>query len=63
MMHLLDKYNPEVKELFSDMEKIRKYINTLKPEKRKALNNETYLTNKEVCEKLKISSRTLQQYK
>lgn len=60
---ILGKNSPEVKELFSLAreagENIEQSLRTNKP----GLNGERYLNNKQVCDILHISMRSLQEYR
>ena len=60
---IIGKNNEVVKRFFSAMEEIEDAIHRSSNSNRPLLNGEHYLTNRDVSEKLHISSRTLQDYR
>ena len=62
-MDLLTKQNEEIKAFFEALEQMLSGFETACENSRPSLNGERYLTDKEVSAKLKISRRTLQDYR
>ena len=62
-MDILNKNSAEVKSLLSAMDEILDSVEYSINNARPLLNGEKYMDNKEVCELLHISQRTLQDYR
>ncbi len=62
-MDLLTKQNEEIKAFFEALEQMLLSLETAFENCKPSLNGERYLTDKEVSSKLKISRRTLQDYR
>ncbi len=62
-MDLLTKQNEEIKAFFKALEQMLSGLETAFENSKPSLNGERYLTDKEVSAKLKISRRTLQEYR
>lgn len=62
-MELLDLKSPETVEFISQLEKLTELIKTAFSQRTLNLNGEKYLTNKDLCELLHVSLRTLQEYR
>lgn len=60
---ILGRHSPEIKELFSLAEQAEENIDRSLRINKPGLNGERYLNNKEVCELLHISLRSLQEYR
>lgn len=60
---IITKENPQIQMFLQLMEgvlsKLERYCSTARP----MLGGEVYLTSEEVCKQLKVSSRTLQEYR
>ena len=61
--NLLTKNHDKVKSFFLSLERMLDGIENLVENSKPTLNGEHYLTDKEVSERLKISRRTLQDYR
>ena len=61
--NLLTKNHDKVKSFFLSLERMLDGIENLVENSKPTLNGERYLTDKEVSERLKISRRTLQDYR
>jgi excisionase family DNA binding protein len=61
--NLITKDHEKVKFFFLSLERMLDGIENLVENSKPALNGERYLTDKEVSERLKISRRTLQDYR
>ncbi len=61
--YLLDKQEPCVVELFRSMEKTIKALDKLDITNRRTFNGQRFLTDKELSDILKVSRRTLQEYR
>jgi excisionase family DNA binding protein len=61
--NLLTKNHEKVKSFFLSLERMLDGIENLVENSKPALNGERYLSEKEVSERLKISRRTLQDYR
>lgn len=62
-MEVITKTHPKIRQLLTALEGISGYFRNLAQNRRQPLNGEYFLTDKEVSEKLKISRRTLQDYR
>ena len=61
--NLITKDHEKVKSFFLSLDRMLDGIESLVENSKPSLNGERYLTDKEVSEKLKISHRTLQDYR
>ena len=61
--NLITKDHEKVKSFFLSLDRMLDGIESLVENSKPSLNGERYLTDKEVSEKLKISRRTLQDYR
>ena len=61
--NLITKNHEKVKSFFLSLERMLDGIENLVKNSKPSLNGERYLTDKEVSERLKISRRTLQDYR
>ncbi|KGN70794.1 transcriptional regulator [Porphyromonas gulae] len=59
----LDKKTPEMKQLISGIKKLTKRVRSLAQTHRPLFQGELFLTGREVCERLFLSPRTLQDYR
>lgn len=59
----LDKETPEMKQLISGIKKLTKRVRSLAQTHRPLFQGELFLTGREVCERLFLSPRTLQDYR
>mgnify|MGYP000972825876 CR=1 FL=1 len=59
----LNKETPEMKLLISDIKKLTKRVRSLAQTYRPLFQGELFLTGREVCERLFLSPRTLQDYR
>jgi len=62
-MDILDKNSPEVKNLLSSMDEILESVEYSIKNTKPQLNGEKYFDNRNVCNLLHISQRTLQDYR
>ena len=60
---LIDKSDPVVVELFRRIEKVSKELDKLEIPTRQTFNGQRFLTDSELSDILKISRRTLQEYR
>ncbi|MDL2243279.1 DNA-binding protein, partial [Bacteroidales bacterium OttesenSCG-928-J19] len=60
---IMTRRNKKILNLFKRLDLLMEKIETMSKNNRHALNGEIYLTDKEVSEILKISRRTLQEYR
>lgn len=60
---LIDKSDPAVTELFRRIEKVCKELDKLEMPTRRTFNGQRFLTDSELSDILKISRRTLQEYR
>jgi len=60
---ILGNNSPEIQELFSAIEKANENIDNNIKSKKTSLSGELFLDNNEVCKMLRLSSRTLQDYR
>lgn len=63
MNKLIDKSDPCVVNLFHRLENANKLLEKLEMPSRKSFNGQSFITDSELSAKLKISRRTLQQYR
>lgn len=59
----LNKETPEMKQLISGIKKLTKRVRSLTQTHRPLFQGELFLTGREVCERLFLSPRTLQDYR
>ena len=57
------KETPEMKQLISDIQEVSKRLREIAQTHRPLFGGEIYLTGREVCERLFVSPRTLQDYR
>lgn len=62
-MDILDNKSPQISSFFTDLDKLSNTIEQALQNRTPHLNGEKYLTNLEVCQLLRISSRTLQNWR
>ncbi|KGN80985.1 transcriptional regulator [Porphyromonas gingivalis SJD12] len=60
---IVNKETPEMKQLISGIQEVSKRIREIAQTHRPLFGGEIYLTGREVCERLFISPRTLQDYR
>ena len=60
---IVNKETPEMKQLISGIREIRKRLREIAQTHRPLFGGEIYLTGREVCERLFVSPRTLQDYR
>ena len=60
---IVHKETPEMKQLISGIREIRKRLREIAQTHRPLFGGEIYLTGREVCERLFVSPRTLQDYR
>ena len=61
--HLFDKQDPRVAELLRNLEKIGKALEKLEPANQRTFKGERFMTDSELSRLLKVSRRTLQEYR
>jgi excisionase family DNA binding protein len=61
--NLITRDNEQVKSFFLSLDRMLDGIENLAENSKPTLNGERYLTDKEVSERLKLSRRTLQEYR
>ena len=59
----ISKETPEMKQLISDIQEVSKRLREIAQTHRPLFGGEIYLTGREVCERLFVSPRTLQDYR
>ena len=59
----INKETPEMKQLFSGIKGLTNRVRNIAPTHRPLFKGEIYLTGREVCERLFLSPRTLQDYR
>lgn len=59
----ISKETPEMKQLISDIQEVSKRLREIVQTHRPLFGGEIYLTGREVCERLFVSPRTLQDYR
>lgn len=62
-MDILDNKSPQISSLLTALDKLSATIQQALQNRTSHLNGEKYLTNREVCQLLRISSRTLQNWR
>ncbi len=60
---IVNKETPEMKQLISGIREVRKRLREIAQTYRPLFGGEIYLTGREVCERLFVSPRTLQDYR
>lgn len=60
---ILTNNSPEIQELFHAIEKTNRHLSDYIAGQKPSLTGEIFLDNKEVCRLLRLSSRTLQDYR
>ena len=60
---IVNKETPEMKQLNSGIREVRKRLREIAQTHRPLFGGEIYLTGREVCERLFVSPRTLQDYR
>lgn len=60
---LIDKQDPRIAELLQRLERVGKRLDKLSPTALRTLRGQRFLTDKELSQLLKISRRTLQEYR
>ena len=60
---IVNKETPEMKQLISGIREVIKRLREIAQTQRPLLGGEIYLTGREVCERLFVSPRTLQDYR
>ncbi|NDV96437.1 DNA-binding protein [Dysgonomonas sp. 521] len=60
---ILDNNSPEIRDIFSAIEKAGENISFHIREQKPSLSGELFLDNREACKLLRLSSRTLQDYR
>jgi predicted DNA-binding transcriptional regulator AlpA len=63
MNNLIERSDPRVADLFRRLEKANSLIDKLEAPSRRAFNGRRFITDRELSEKLRISRRTLQEYR
>lgn len=62
-MEILDRKSAEINSFFSDLDELLNTIQQALKNRTPHLNGEKFLSNRDVCQMLKISSRTLQDWR
>lgn len=62
-MDILDNKSPQIGSIFTALDELSATIQQALENRTPHLNGEKYLTNREVCQLLRISSRTLQNWR
>lgn len=62
-MDILDNKSPQIASFFTALDELSSSIKQALQNRTPHLNGEKYLTNREVCQFLRISSRTLQDWR
>lgn len=62
-MDILDNKSPKIASFFTALDELSVTIQQAMKKRTAHLNGEKYLTNQEVCQLLRISSRTLQNWR
>ena len=62
-MEILDKKSPEIVSLFEELDELLNIIQQAFKNRTPHLNGEKFLSNRDVCRMLHISSRTLQDWR
>ena len=63
MNNLIERSDPRVADLFRRLEKASKLIDKLEVPSRRSFNVQRFVTDRELSERLRVSRRTLQEYR
>lgn len=63
MNNLIERSDPRVVNLFRRLEKINGLIDKLEVPSRRSFNGQRFITDRELSERLRVSRRTLQEYR
>jgi excisionase family DNA binding protein len=63
MNNLIERSDPRVADLFRRLEKASKLIDKLEVPSRRSFNGQRFVTDRELSERLRVSRRTLQEYR
>lgn len=63
MNNLIEKSDPRVTDLFRRLEKVNNLIDKLEVPFRRSFNGQRFVTDRELSERLRVSRRTLQEYR
>ena len=63
MNNLIEKSDPRVIDLFRRLEKASSLIDKLEVPSRRSFNGQRFVTDRELSERLRVSRRTLQEYR
>ena len=63
MNNLIEKSDPRVIDLFRRLEKASSLIEELEVPSRRSFNGQRFVTDRELSERLRVSRRTLQEYR
>ena len=63
MNNLIEKSDPRVIDLFRRLEKASSLIEKLEVPSRRSFNGQRFVTDRELSERLRVSRRTLQEYR
>lgn len=63
MNNLIEKSDPRVIDLFRRLEKASNLIEKLEVPSRRSFNGQRFVTDRELSERLRVSRRTLQEYR
>ena len=63
MNNLIERSDPRVADLFRRLEKASNLIDKLEVPSRRSFNGQRFVTDRELSERLRVSRRTLQEYR
>jgi len=63
MNNLIEKSDPRMADLFRRLEKANALIDKLEAPSRRSFNGQRFVTDRELSERLRVSRRTLQEYR
>ncbi len=63
MNHIITRDDPQVTAFFQEMKRISCLLDTIETNSKPLLNGESYLTDTELAQCLKLTKRTLQEYR
>lgn len=63
MNHLIEKNDPRVADLFRRLENANALFDKLEVPSRRSFNGQRFVTDRELSERLRLSRRTLQEYR
>lgn len=63
MNHIITRDDPQVTAFFQEMKRISCLLDTIEANSKPLLNGESYLTDTELAQCLKLTKRTLQEYR